>query len=138
MKGTKKARRRIGFGLGKFEVVSAFAGLIVVLGIWLESRTEIRWAFRHHVWIPAAVGATLVGIGVFVEVTIAALAAREARRADLDAKERVAKAEQAAAEANLERVRLEQQLQDQLGWRTITGEQHKALVDKLSRFAEQL
>jgi hypothetical protein len=114
MKGTKKARRRIGFGLGKFEVVAAFAGVTVVFGIWIESSAEIRWAFKHHVWVPQAVGAILIVLGVFAEVVITALAAREARRADLDAEERIAaasirvaeiseraaNAERAAAEAN--------------------------------------
>jgi hypothetical protein len=100
MKGTKKARRRIGFGLGKFEVVAAFAGLTVVFGIWIESRAEIRWAFKHHVWIPQAIGAILIALGVFAEVIITALAAREARRADLDAEERIATASTRVAEIN--------------------------------------
>jgi hypothetical protein len=110
MKGTKKARRRIGFGLGKFEVVAGFSGLVVVLGIWIEASTEIRWAVRHRVWILQAIGAALVGLGVFAEVIITALAAREARRADLDAEERIRAAGERAAKADLARVQMEQRL----------------------------
>jgi hypothetical protein len=112
MKGTKKARRRIGFGLGKLEVLAGFAGLVVVLGIWIESRTEIRWAFKHHVWIPQAVGATLVGLGVFAEVLITALAARQARRADLHAEERITAAKTRISELDAETERLRKENND--------------------------
>ena len=62
--------------------------------------------------MPEAIGAGLVGLGVFAEVATAALAAREARRAELEKEERIALAEKATADSNLARVRLEKELSE--------------------------
>jgi hypothetical protein len=50
-----------------------------------------------------------------------------------NALERAAKAEQLAAEANLARAKIE----EQLAWRVITDKQRKSLIQQLSRFAGQ-
>jgi hypothetical protein len=130
-----KEKRKTDFRLPKLEVASATAGLVVVAGIWMESRSEIIISIKHWWRRPSdeAFGAVLVGLGVFVEVVTAIFIARQARRVESESNERVARAEQATAEANLERARLEQQLTR----REIPREQFHTIADRLSMFRGQ-
>ncbi|MGH9593476.1 MAG: hypothetical protein ACRD5L_10325 [Bryobacteraceae bacterium] len=104
----------IGFDLESLDVLLAGAGLIVVLGLLLEYGQEIKqdWITRT-LPSPGLTGGLLVTIGVFLEVLFGILIARSSKRDKLRAdsliaatNERTAKAEQAAAEANLEIAKL--------------------------------
>lgn len=98
----KKPKRKIGLGLGKLELTSAFFGAIVVIGLVMELGTDISRAWRAHV-LPSreVTGGILVAVGVFGEVAIGLVIARDARRSQLDSDERIALAEKQTAEANL-------------------------------------
>ena len=134
-------KQSIGSGLRWLEVITTLAGLIVVLGLLIESGPELRQAVETQIW-PAreVLGGAVITVGVFAEVALGIFIARSAKRAELkasiaiaEADERAAKAEQAAAEANLARVKIE----EHLAWRTITDEQRASLVQQLSGFAGQ-
>jgi hypothetical protein len=139
MKGPTKKPNRI--RLGWLERFITLAGLLVVLGVWMESGRELSQAIMSRTWPrQEAVGGALVVIGVFAEVAIGLFIARSAKQAELRANEeiaesrdRVAKAEQATAEANLARVRLERWV----ARRDISDEERNAIAAKLSRFAGQ-
>jgi hypothetical protein len=134
-------KQSIGLGLGVLEVVTTFAGLLVVIGLIVESGPELWQAVITRVW-PArtVVGGTVITVGVFAEVAVGIFIARRAKAAELeasvaiaDAAERAANAEQAAAEANLARVRLERWISR----RDISDDERNAIAAKLSNFAGQ-
>jgi hypothetical protein len=139
---------RVGFGLGALEVATCFAGLLVVIGLLMESGPEAWTAFITKHWPHRDVmGNALVTMGVFAEVAIGLFIARDAKRAQLraeaqiaevterasKAEERAAVAEQAAAEANLARVKIEQRMKP----RVLTTEGYRALVSLLAPFSSK-
>jgi hypothetical protein len=100
------------------EVATFFAGLLVVIGLLMESGPEAWTAIITRIWPHREVtGNALVIMGVFSEVAIGLFIARSAKRAQLQAeseiaetKDRAAQAEKAAAESNLARMRIEEEL----------------------------
>jgi hypothetical protein len=143
MKGPTKKPKRI--KLGWLERFITFAGLLVFLGVWMESGRELSWAIVNRTWpSQEAVGGALVVIGVFAEVAIGLFIAYESKRAELKANEeisqandRAAQAEQAAAEANLARVQMEGRLVRLTINRHLTDEEIEALQERLKPFAGQ-
>jgi len=157
MKGPTKKPKPI--KLGWLERFITLAGLLVVLGVWMESGRELSWAIVNRTWpSQEAVGGALVVIGVFAEVAIGLFIAYESKRAELKANEeisqandraaqanrvaaesleRAAKAEQAAAEANLARVQMEGRLVRLTINRHLTDEEIEALQERLKPFAGQ-
>jgi hypothetical protein len=96
---TKKPK--LGLALEPLEVAIFFAGLVVVFGLYLESGADWAKAAKSHVWPARPVtGTALVALGVFAEVAIGLFIARSAKRAQLEAEERISLAERATAEAN--------------------------------------
>lgn len=148
MKGPIKKDIKVGFGLEGLEVATFFAGLLVVIGLLMESGPEAWTAIIKRLWPHREVtGNVLVTIGVFAEVAIGLFIARSAKRAQLQAEaqiaevterasraeERAALAEQAAAEANLARIRLAQRIVR----RNIPSGQIDAIAERLTQFAGQ-
>jgi len=143
---------KIGLGLGALELWSIGFGLIVVAGVLLESGPEFWQSVRH--WkIPSrvAIGGAMVALGVFGEVAIGVFIARSAKREQVESSERISeavkatadandraaqaldratKAEQATAEANLARVKIEQRMQP----RHLDAEGRKALLGLLGKY----
>ena len=125
-----KAELREKFALG--------AGLIVVLGLLLESGPEIAKSILDLTWPKREIcGGVLVTIGVGFEVFFSWQALNLARKAEFEAEllisqanERAAQAEKLAAEANLERIKLEIRLAD----RRVSDDQVLALGSALSSF----
>lgn len=122
-------KHSIGIGLGWLEIASAIAGLVVVLGLAIESGPELWQAFRTWTWpTRAAIGGTVITLGVFAEVAIGIFLARSAKAAKLEANAAIAEANERAAKADLARVRLER-------WfarRDISDEERDAIAAKLS------
>lgn len=98
------------------------AGLVVVIGLLIESGPDLAHSIIRHEWPSrATIGNLIVVLGVGGEVIFSWRAVRAAREAELDAArdiaatneraaralDRAAKAEKDAAEANLARVRIE-------------------------------
>jgi hypothetical protein len=100
------------------EIGMVFAGMLVVVGLFLESWPEIKLAINERRFPNLTVtGGFIVTVGVLAEVVLGIFITQRANRAQSEANERVAKAEQAAAEANqlagqerLERIKLEREL----------------------------
>src|SRR4051812_13375972 len=140
MKGPTKKPRRI--RLGWLERFTTLAGLLVVLGVWMESGRELSWAIISRTWPrQEAVGGALVAIGVFAEVAIGLFIARSAKRAELKAKKEIAEAndraalaEKLAADANLARIRLERELTP----RSLSRGDFEVIKRELSKFAGQV
>jgi hypothetical protein len=146
MKGPISKDIRVGFGLDGLEVATFFAGLLVVIGLLMESGPEAWTAIMQRLWPHREVtGNALVTIGVFAEVAIGLFIARSAKRAQVlaeaqiaevterasKAEERAALAEKAAAEANLARAKLEQRM----AARTISDSERREIVKFLSASA---
>lgn len=94
-------KETLGLGIGWLEAGIALAGLLVVLGLVVESGPELWQATINRTWPARSIlGSTLVVVGVFVEVALGVFAAREAKRLEREGNERMAVAEQATAEAN--------------------------------------
>jgi hypothetical protein len=95
-----------------------FAGVLVVVGLLMESWPEIRSAAIEGRFPRLSVtGGIIVTVGVLIEVVLGIFITQRANRIQSESNERAAnalaragKAEQAAAEANLARVRIEEQL----------------------------
>jgi len=119
---------------------------MVGIGLLIEYWREIIDCFvTGHLPSWPLIGGLMVTLGVFGEVWFSRLALKAAEeiqeRADSDvatanersaqAFERASKAEQAAAEANLERIRLEEKLSD----RRISAEQRLKIVGALAKRA---
>lgn len=117
------------------------AGAVVVFGLLVEYGPQIWQSIKACRTLPREVtGGVLITLGVAVEVFLGILIARYSdclqTLAQFDvakAIERSAKAEQAAAEANLARVQLERRLTK----RDLSDEQRDAMAEKLSKFAGQ-
>ena len=111
---------KLGFGLDGLEVATFFAGLLVVIGLLMESGPEAWTSAINRMWPRREItGNVLVTIGVFAEVSIGIFIARSSKRAQLRAEKEIAelterstKAEQAAAEANLASRKLEAMMVD--------------------------
>jgi hypothetical protein len=126
-----KDKRKIGLGLGKLEVVSVFFGLVVVLGLFLELGAEIKHVISARVWPSRElIGGILVAIGVFGEVALSIFISRDAKRAQMNADERIALAEKATADANLARVRIE----DKFKARSLTDAAYSDLQQALGSY----
>lgn len=90
MNGPNK-KPNIGLGLSSLQLVIFGAGLIVVLGLLTESGPETLASIKSGHWpMRQLIGSALVTIGVFLEVTLAIVVERSARRGELEAEERIA------------------------------------------------
>jgi hypothetical protein len=122
-----------------FERFALLAALVVVAGLVVEFGPELREALVKRVLPSREVqGSIIVTLGVMAEAFLSWRALVYARRAELDAEERMAEsversrqAEQAASEANLERVKLEERLAD----RRVSSLQMKILKRDLEKFS---
>jgi hypothetical protein len=118
-----------------------FAGGLVVAGLLMEYGPELGVAFaKHELPKRGTAGGFLVTIGVAAEVMLGIFVAKTAKRLQVIAGtiiaqtgERAAKAEQAAAEANVERIRLERQM----AGRDIPEERLDEIANRLRRFVGQ-
>jgi hypothetical protein len=122
---TKKPK--IGLGLGWLELITTLAGFAVVVGLWKESGHEWKiawdhWSWAHPVWpTNSAQGSALVAIGVFVEVSLGIFAARSAKVAEIESREKIAE-----LNSETERLRKENNETDLLlkyrdpGWTELT------------------
>jgi hypothetical protein len=142
MSGPSKSDREIlGKRLESHERWAEVFGWAVGGGLVIEYGKEIVDCFVNwHRPSLALVGAVLVTAGVFGEVFFSRLTVHTSRklqeRADSDiaqANERAARAEQASAEANLARVRLERQI----AGRDIASDERNEIAEKLRTFAGQ-
>lgn len=132
---TKKNKPTLGDRAERREQLALLAGIIVVVGLLIESGPELAhsiifWELPSR----AILGSLVVTLGVAGEVLFSWRALQAARQAELDAEERIAasierskKAEQAAAEANLARVKIE----DKFKWRILPREAIDALIEAL-------
>ena len=112
-----------------------FAGVLVVGGLLMESWPELRNAIRE--WrLPNLIvtGGVIVVLGVLLEVVLGIFITQRANRAQSEANERVARAEQTTAEANLARVRIEEKLNNTLAGRTLPKSAHDELAAILSAY----
>ncbi len=131
MKGPISKESKLSLWPGWLEAASIFCGLVVVTGLAIESGPDIVALLEHHVPLPRSLwGEALVTVGVFGEVAIGIFIARESKRAQSEAEERIAIAEKDAAEANLARAKIEQRLRP----RTLLTEDHKELRDLLALY----
>jgi hypothetical protein len=97
---------KVGFGLDALEVATFFAGLLVVIGLLMESGPEAWTAIINRIWPHREVtGTALVTIGVFAEVAIGLFIARSAKRAQVSAEAQI-------AELNAETERLRKENND--------------------------
>jgi hypothetical protein len=125
MKGPISKEIKVGFGLDALEVATFFAGLLVVIGLLMESGPEAWTAMINRMWPHREVtGNALVTIGVFAEVAIGLFIARSAKRAQLlaeaqiaelnaettAARERISSLNQIAEQERLARVKIEEEL----------------------------
>lgn len=87
------------------------AGFLVFGGLLMESWPELKlaWAERRFPNLTVT-GGIIVAVGVLAEVILGIFITQRANRTQSAAKERVARAEQATAEANLARLKIEEQL----------------------------
>jgi hypothetical protein len=107
MKGPISKDIKVGFGLDGLEVATFFAGLLVVIGLIMESGPDAWTAAIKHVWPHREVtGNVLVTIGVFGEVAIGLFIARSAKRAELLAHAQIAELNAEIAQLNAETERL--------------------------------
>jgi hypothetical protein len=115
-----------------------FAGVLVVVGLLLESWPELKLAVCERRFPNVTVtGGIIVTVGVLLEVVLGIFITQRANRAQSEANERVARAEQATAEANLARVKLETTLLRRTLHRYLDTEEEKELAKALSEFAGQ-
>jgi len=112
--------RRIGFWLGKLEFCSVVFGLVVTVGVWLETRHEIL----SRVLGTEAIGAILVVAGVFAEAVLTIFVSRDAKHEAIisderlkEADSRIAQSERATEEARnsteqerIKRVQIEERI----------------------------
>ena len=123
-----------------------FAGVLVVLGLLMESWPELQlaWSEGRFPKLPVT-GGIIVTLGVLIEVVLGIFITQRANRiqsranerisiaekATAEALERAANAEKAAAEANLERERLARRF----AYRTLTADVYRNLLKALSPLA---
>jgi uncharacterized protein YjeT (DUF2065 family) len=116
MKGPISKDIKVGFGLDGLEVATFIAGVLVVVGLLMESGPEAWTAIIRHMWPHREIaGNALVTIGVFAEVAIGLFIARSAKRAQLQAEAKI-------AELNSETERLRKENNDTtllLGYRSV-------------------
>ncbi len=111
-------------------MLAVIAAVAVIVGLLIESGPELgRAAVKGVLPSREVQGNVLVTLGVAAETFLGWRALKWARKAEVDAEDRVATAEKLAAEANLERIRLEERMAD----RRVTAEQHNTLVNELLR-----
>jgi hypothetical protein len=136
----KKAKA--GFGMGFLELATAISGLVVVIGLVLESVLEVERTVSKHFWPTRTLwGSILVAFGVFAEVAIGIFIARSSRREQIEANERIAeaneraaKAEQATADANLAHTKLEAKLRRRTENRRLTPEEEQTVIKTLREY----
>src|SRR5579864_2180371 len=115
---TSNERERIDSRLVWLERGIVVAGGVVVVGLLLEYSPEISNAVKaRRIFPEEVIGGILVTVGVFFEVLLGIFVTKYARRSQeladsliSETNERAARAEQAAAEANLARVKMEQRM----------------------------
>jgi hypothetical protein len=113
-----------------------FAGVLVVVGLLMESWPELKLAVSERRFPNVTVtGGIIVAVGVLLEVVLGIFITQRANRVQAEANERVAKAEQATAEANLARVKLQTTLHRRTLRRYLDTEEEKELAEALSGFA---
>lgn len=138
MKGPINKDRKIAFGLDGLEVASIFAGLLVVLGLLMESGPEVWQNIMNRVWPQRGlVGGALVTLGVFAEVAIGVFIARAGKRAQSEAGERIALAEKTTAEANLARFKLEALVTRRTISRRLSREEEEQVTEALRPYSGQ-
>ena len=104
-------KAKLGLRIGALEIASTMAGLIVVVGLLIESGREVHRAWTAGAWPSRELwGGILVALGVFAEVTIGIFQERASKRERIASEERIAEAEMATAEANLARAKIEERL----------------------------
>lgn len=146
MSGPNKKARTPGERAELMERWSLIAGLVVVVGLLVESGPELAHSLIHLEW-PArgVIGNLVVVLGVAGEVLFSWRAVRAARQAELQAEhqiaelnaavatanERAASAEKAAAQANLARVETEGKLRQKFSWRVLDLEAREELIKAL-------
>jgi len=127
-----------GKGFDWLECGIVFAGALVVIGLFMESWPELKSAIIEHRFPKLTVtGGVIVTIGVLIEVILGIFITQRASRAQSEAIERVAKAEQAMAEANLARAKLETAFVRRTTRRQFNQEEEAELVRALSEYAGQ-
>ncbi len=110
------------------EIVTTLAGLLVVLGLVIESGPELSTAFVHHIWPPRPVeGGALITVGVFVEVAVGLFLARQAKKQEILAISQITEARERAAIANRRAAELTARLQP----RSLTLEQQRQIGEAL-------
>jgi hypothetical protein len=121
-----------------------FAGVLVVLGLLMESWPEIQLAIKEGRFPKLTVtGGVIVTVGVLIEVVLGIFITQRANRAQSEANERVANAleraataERIAAEANLARVKIEERIAELSSPRRLTEEQFEAFKTSLIPFPD--
>ena len=106
------------------------AGLVVVIGLLIESGPELAHSIIH--WVSpsrAVIGNLVVTLGVALEVLFSWRTLLTARRVELEANERIPEARRTAAEANLARVRLETELRRRTVSRTLSKDEGDSFVN---------
>ena len=112
------------------------AGLVVVIGLLIESGPELAHSIVMHEWPSRATsGNLIVVLGVAGEVIFSWRAVRSAREAELESEQIVAELQARTAEANLARVKIENKLRDKFKWRLLTREASEELITALLPYA---
>jgi hypothetical protein len=107
MNGLTK-EEKIGLGLTPLQIVIAAAGLVVVIGLLMESGPEMMHSIEKHTWpTRQLIGNGLVTVGVFLEVALAIFVERSARREELQAERTIAETLERATSAEARTADLE-------------------------------
>ena len=134
----KSATEKDGGRFDGMECGMVFAGALVVIGLLMESWPEITLAISEHRFPNLTVtGGVIVTVGVLIEVVLGIFITQRANRAQSEANERVARAEQATSEANLARAKLEAKIIRVSVSRNLNDEEEKALVEALRTHSGQ-
>jgi hypothetical protein len=120
--------------IGWLEGVVIFGGALVIVGLVIESGPEIWRAILTWTWPGRGpIGSAIITMGVALEVGLGIFLTLDAKRAEREAKERIALAEKETAEANLARAELGRRFAP----RWIGGVTHDELLKMLSRYADK-
>ena len=131
-------RENFGERAERNERLALGAGLIVVIGLLVESGPELAHSLIN--WVSpgrAVIGNLVVALGVAFEVLFSWRTLLAARRVELEANQRIAEALRAAAEANLARVRLESELRKRTVSRLLNKDEADSFVSSLKQFKGQ-
>lgn len=138
MSGPSKKPKSAGERAEFLETLAVIAAVAVVTGLLIESGPELgRAAVKGVLPSREVQGNVLVTLGVAAETFLGWRALKWARKSELEAEERIALAEKTAAEANLERARLEHTFRRRSVSRLLTDEERKFIVQELGRFRGQ-